>query len=146
MQHITSTAEFREYVTKELDFRFDCGFLKPAHLLDLSDRDKLIRAIWLHYVFFLPHAELEQLKNGLQETLHLGTFICDYPKEMQCFLVTSTHFDVSSDYLLDSMIIRYSDHGSNKRTAEEAIILNWTEYVTECSGMYVILCKCLFDY
>ena len=33
------------------------------------------------------------------------------------------------------VLIRYSDHGNN-RTAEEAIVLHWTEYVTECSGMH----------
>ena len=54
VQHITSTAEFREYVTDQLDFHFDCGFLKPVHLLDLSDKDQLIKAVWLHYVFFCP--------------------------------------------------------------------------------------------
>jgi len=46
----------------QLDFHFDCGYLKPVYLLHLSNKDELIKAAWLHYVFFLPHAELEQLK------------------------------------------------------------------------------------
>ena len=138
MQEITSTTEFRDYVTDQVDFRFDCGFLKPVHMLDLSDKDQLIKAVWLHYVFFLPHAELEQLKRGLHGTLQIESFIGSYAREMHYFLVASTNFDVTCNYLLDSMMIRYSDHGSNNRTAEEAVILHWTDYITECSG----ICAC----
>ena len=124
----------------QCDFRFDCGFLKPSHSLDLSDKDKLIKAVWLHYAFFLSHAELDQLNKGMRETLQMESFISSYAKEMYSFLIGSKYFDVTCDYLLDAMMIRYSDHGSNSRTAEEAIILHWTEYVTECSGMYAYTC------
>ena len=88
----------------------------------------------------LSHAELEQLKKGLHGTLQLESFIYSYAREMHYFLAASTNFDVTCDYLLDSMMIRYSDHGSNNHTAEEAVILHWTDYVTECSDTYVCSC------
>ena len=31
--------------------------------------------------------------------------------------------------------MKYSEYGSNKRTAEETIIVNWNDYVTECAGI-----------
>lgn len=37
-------------------------------------------------------------------------------------------------FFLDSFAIIYSPQGSNKRTKEEAIILNWNKYVAECTG------------
>jgi len=129
MQHITTSASFREYVGDKFDVHFDCGFQKPTHLLELSDKDKLIKAVWLHYVLFLPYAEMDQMKRGIRETLQLESFIRSYPKEMHCFLVASGSFDVTPDYLIDSMLVRYSDGGSNKHTMEEAIVLHWTQSV-----------------
>ncbi len=49
-------------------------------------------------------------------------------------LVGSSDFEVTSDYLLDTLVILYSPQGSNKRTSEEAVMLHWNEYVGECSG------------
>ena len=55
----------------DLDLRFECGYSKPSAQLTLLDRQKLVNAVWLHYVFFLPHAELVQLQKGFCETLQL---------------------------------------------------------------------------
>ena len=126
-------------VDDELDFRFDCGYTKPTRLLQISDADKIVKAIWLHYVYFIPHAELEQLKRGLRETLQIEILMCLHPEEMHSFLVASSDFDITSDYLLDSFVIDYSESGSNKRTIEEAVILSWTDYIMECAGIIIII-------
>ena len=131
MQSATSPDEFRSLVDKELDFRFECGYPKATNKLMLSDKQQLMRALWLHYVFFLAHAELEQLQKGFRETLQLESLISTYPEQIHCFLVASTTFDVTPDYLLDNFIIKYSEPGSNRRTKEEALMLYWTEYILE---------------
>ena len=122
---------------QKLDIRFECGYPKPTCQLELSDSEKLIKALWLHYTFFLPHAELEQLHRGLRDTLQLDALICNYPCEIRSLLVASPNFNVTPDYLLDAFSIEYSEQGNNKRTAEEAIILYWTEYVMESAGEYL---------
>ena len=43
-------------------------------------------------------------------------------------------FEVSTEFFLDSFAICYSEQGCNKRTAEEAVILHWNDYVTDCEG------------
>lgn len=78
--------------------------------------------------------ELEQLRKGLLETLQIETFVRSYPREFYSYLVGSTTFDVTPEYILDCFMIRYSDQGSNDRTREEAIIMHWTDYVMECEG------------
>jgi len=78
-----------------------------------------------------------QMRKGLCEALQLESFVQKYPKEMHCFLVASKSFDITSNYQLDSMLIRYSDDGGNNCTLEEAVIIYWTEYVTECPGVCV---------
>ena len=119
---------------EELDFRFQCGYLKPTYQIQLSDKDQIVKSVWLHYIFFLPHAELEQLRKGLRETLQLEMLICLHPQEVWSFFVASSDFEVTSGYLLDLFAVQYSDQGCNRRTAEEAVILHWNEYVTDCEG------------
>lgn len=78
------------------------GYLKPVYLLHLSDKDELIKAVWLRYMFFLPHAELEQLKKGLRGTLQLEPFICKCQRDawhfssihkFRCYLQLFIGFD-----------------------------------------------------
>ena len=44
--------------------------------------------------------------------------------------------EVSTEFFLDSFAICYSEQGCNKRTAEEAVILHWNDYVTDCEGKW----------
>lgn len=126
------------------DIRFDCGFTKPLQKLELSDKDALIKAIWLHYMYFLPLAELQQLRKGLRETLQLEILFCIHPEDMFGFLVASSNFNVTPEFLLDSFAVKYSDAGSNKRTAEESVMLHWHDYVIENEGNQVILLQAYF--
>ena len=131
----TATSDLQKLLeTEEFAFRFDCGYSKATFQIDISNRDELIKSIWLHYVFFLPHAELDQLRKGLRETLQLEILVILHPNEMRSFLVASTDYDINPNYLLDSFVIRYSRQGDNKRTAEEAVIVYWNDYVMECNG------------
>ena len=126
-------------VENQLSMRFDCGFTKPIQKFELSDKDPLIKAIWLHYVYFLPHSELEQLRKGLRETLQLETLFCLYSDEMFSLLVASSDFNVTPQFLLDSFAISYSDPGSNKRTAEESVMLHWHDYVSDYGSKSLFL-------
>ena len=102
--------------------------------MQLADKDHLFKCVWLHYVFFVPHAELEQLRKGLQETLQLELLVCLHPHKIWSLLVASSDFEVSTEFFLDSFAICYSEQGCSKRTAEEAVILHWNDYVTDCEG------------
>ena len=97
----------------------------------------LVKAIWLHFVFFYPHAELVQLQKGLRETLQLEELISNYPKEMYSLLIPSSDFDVTPSFLIDKFIALYSEAGHNNRSKEESIYLSWCEYIMECNGKEV---------
>ena len=142
---ITSTEELRKVVDNELEIRFECGYTKPSSQITLFDREKIVKIIWLHYVYFSPHAELIQLRKGLRETLQLEALISVYHKEVHGFLVASSSFEVTPDFLTDSFVIHYSEQGGNKRIKEEGIILDWCEYVTECAGINNNYYACFVD-
>ena len=117
--------------TLNFDFRFDCGYSKPTHLIELKDKDEFVQAVWLHNVLFGPYAELEQLRKGFQETLQIQLLVCMHGQEVRA---PSTAFNVTVNYLQEAFAIHYSDSGSNKRTKEETIVFHWLEYITNCKG------------
>ena len=105
MLKANSIDKLHQVVDKELDFRFECGYNKPTSKIEFCDKEKLVKCLWLHYVFFVPRSELDQLQKGLRETLQVESLMCIYPKEMHSFLVSSCNFDVKTDFFLDSFII-----------------------------------------
>ena len=91
----------------------DCGYSKPIHRMELPDKDAFIKTVWLHYIFFIPHAELSQLQKGFRETLQMELLLMLHPETIIGFLVPSSDFEVSSEYFLGSFAINYSPQGSN---------------------------------
>ena len=116
------------------DFLFTCGYNKPICQIKVLDRENLVKAVWLHYVIFHPHAELEQLKKGMYDTLGVDALMTSHPDLMWGLLAASKTYDITADYLSDSFVVHYSDNGSNNRTKEEAIILFWFDYIYESKG------------
>ncbi len=117
-----------------MDFRYECGYVKSISNIDLGDKDIIVKCVWLHYIYCLPHVELMQLRKGFRETLQLEALISLHPEAVYTCLIASESFDVTGQYLIDAFSINYSFQGSNKRTTEEAIIMYWTDYIMDCSG------------
>ena len=111
------------------NFRYACGYCKP---IEQMNKDEFLHAVWLHYVFFQPHAELVQLRSGFWETLQVELLACAHSKELRAFLAYSQSFNVSVSCLQEMFAIRYSENGSNDRTKEEAVIMYWMEYIENC--------------
>ena len=133
MEACASLEELKCLVSSDrFDFRFDCGYGKAVSQLQLSDKTTIINSIWLHYVFFLPHAEIEQLRKGFRETLQVELLICLHPNEMRTLLSPNGAFNITASFLLDSFAVNYSETGTHKRTLEEAVMVHWSDYVTEC--------------
>ena len=98
------------------------------------EKEDFLKVIWLHYVLFHPYAELQQLKQGLKDTLNFELLLTLYPEEMWSLFVESSAYDVTADALLDSINVEYSELGSNNRALEESVVYMWSQFVTECDG------------
>ena len=85
----------------------------------------MVRSIWLHFVLYHPHAELEQLREGLCNTLQAEHLMRTYSKEMWALLASSGAYNVSPKVLCDSFVTQFSDNGSNNRKYEEAVVYMW---------------------
>ena len=75
--------------------------------------------------------------------------VCLYPDEIRALLVTSSLYDVKASFFHDHFVVQYSEQGSNGRTAEEAVMLNWAEYINDCASgtdvasIRVCVCVCV---
>lgn len=128
----TTTEQLQDILHEDrLDFRYQCGYNKPINRITIDDKHTMVRSIWLHFVLFQPHAELEQLREGLGSTLQVEHLMRNYSKEMWGLLASSNAFNVTPQFLCDSFVIHYSDNGSNNRTHEEAVVYMWFEYITD---------------
>ena len=132
------TTRLQRVLQSDVDFIYSSGFTKPISKITIDDRDQLIRTMWLHYTIYHPHAELEQLRIGLCDTLDVGTLVVTHPRCMWSLLASKgLHLAVTcDDYLIDSFVINFSCQGSNSRILEESIIFKWFEYITECEGKF----------
>lgn len=115
------------------NFRFHCGYNKPTVRISLKDKEDMIRSIWIHHVLFHPHTELDQLRKGINQTLNFELLAVIHPQEAWVLFAASTVFIATPQHLCDSFVVNYFDNGSNRRTKEEAIIMFWYEYITECA-------------
>lgn len=132
MRLADTTDKLQSLLGEEIfNYRFSCGYHKPTIQITLGDRDDFIRSVWMHHVMFQPHAELEQLRKGINETLQFQQLLNLHPKEMWILFAATPAFSVTPQYLCDSFVITYSDNGSNRRTKEEAIVMYWNEYIIE---------------
>lgn len=133
----TTTEELRSLIngSDEFDFRFACGYTKPTQRMNLLDSNEMVRSVWLHHVLYSPHAELEQLRKGFLQTLRMQVLVSLHDDGVRALLAYSTLFDVTLEYLQDSFVFDYSPNGSNNRTKEEAIVIHWLEYVSNCKGI-----------
>ena len=48
--------------------------------------------------------------------------------------MASSLYDVKAAAFHDHFVVQFSEQGSNGRTAEEAVMLNWAKYVNECAS------------
>ncbi len=134
---VTSTEQLRSLLSGEdFNFLFHCGYSKPTTNVTLGDKEEITRSVWLHFVYFHPHAELEQLRKGFRETLQVELLICRFCDDVWWTLVPSSAFDVTIEDLTESFAVLYSENGSNNRTKEEAIVYFWYEYITESAGNF----------
>ena len=122
--------------SSEFDFRFSCGSTRNVQQIQVQEKEDFIRSIWLHYVLFQPLGELDQLRQGLLDTLQVRVLSLSHGTKLRSLLAYSKVFEVTTDYLQEAFVIDYSPNGSNKRTSEEAIVLHWMEYLEECKGQH----------
>ena len=136
---MTKSSEELKYLVSSdaiTEFLLRCG-LNPSKYMTITKKPELLKAIWLHFIFFEVHAELQQFKKGFRETLQMNIMICHNPMEMRALLVPADH-KMTAKSLLDLFTVNYSEDDS-KRCLEDQVVTHWRRYIVglETESMYI---------
>ena len=74
----------------------------------------------------------EQLHKGFRETLQVEVLACTDGELLHAVLASTQAFEPATRHLIDQIVVSYSHEVTNNRTQEGSIMLNWSEYVSEC--------------
>ena len=111
-------------------FVSECGFLKPIIKIDTTDIPAIINAVFLQYVILKSTQELSQFMEGM-DTLKIVQFVQRHPKTSKGLFAYNVLGDVTSEYLSELLRPNMSPRGYNQRENEEAVLLNWNNYLQD---------------
>ena len=101
----------------------------------MTDVPEIIEVVCTEYVIMRSINEVQQFENGLN-ALEVGSLIKHYPEELKEIFVHNPQTVTAS--ILDQIFIpQFSPPGSNAREKEEAIILNWKDFIYEAEGITI---------
>ena len=118
-------------VANDYSFQFECGYLK--RVVTLKDVREFLHAAWLHYTVYNIYGEISQLKDGIVNTLNFQNLITSNPQATRSLLVFGKS-TLSATFLQEAFIIDYSLNGSNDKSQEEAVIMNFFDFLQDCEG------------
>ncbi len=78
------------------------------------------------------YSDIFQLKDGVVNTLNFFYLIMSNPQDTRSLFVFGKS-SLSATYLQEAFIIDYSN-GSNDKIQEEAVIMNFFDFLQDCEG------------
>ena len=121
----------------EFEFLSDCGFLKQPHKITIGDVNEIIQTVCTELLLVRSAAEIQQFIDGLN-VLDIGRLIKSHPTQFKKLFVYSSK--VVTAHNLDQLFLPIlSPIGSNAREKEEAVVLNWKDYIYESKGKTVVI-------
>lgn len=128
-EEIEGTSEEKDFRGKVLDLeeRFDAGFNKAS--VSFGDKEKLLQTIAYHYVINTCHDEILQFKEGLSFGGVLDV-LKRFPLEAFKELTDSKEAIITPQDFEGVFEANLSIQGSNLRMAEEDILYNWENFIT----------------
>ena len=125
-----------------------CGILKPVFRVTTRDIPEITEAVCIEYLIMKSINELNQFQEGLN-ILGVSDLIKDHPASCHELFVHCSKTVTPHD--IDELFLPlFSPEGSNAREDEEALILNWKDYIYEAEGYLAAICytfkSCLLFY
>ena len=108
----------------EFAFRFDIGLTQPSSSFKFDNMDYILRLFASHYLISSVMAELNQILNGLSFVKMLDLIRAN-PNKMKELFIYSKPASITTDAMIKLFPPKYSDSGSNRREAEEDLVMLW---------------------
>ena len=137
LKNATTSAELQQLLASDdYDFCYDLGFGKPVTTIRLEDCDEMVSGMAKHYAILVVKAELDQLLAGLASTLGALDLIRRNASQMRSLFVYSGPSALSADDLFDMLKPKLSPIGANRREAEEAAVMLWSDFLQAIQSTY----------
>ncbi len=120
--------EFKNAASFESGFRFKAGFNKP--IVRFEDKQSLERCVALHYTLLFSLPELEQFIDGLKVS-GLLEIIRNSPLLGRKLFTHSNDAALTAESVDELFDNKFSQAGSNKLAAEEAVSMNFTKFLED---------------
>ena len=117
----------------DAEYISNCGFLKPTYKVTMADVPQISEVICTEYLIMRSINEVQQFESGLN-VLDIDSLIKRYPEHLEEIFVHNPQ-PVTAGILDGIFMPQFSPLGSNAREKEEAIILNWKDYIYEAEGI-----------
>lgn len=90
--------------------------------------------MYLEYVFLPSSQDIAEFVEGMQAT-GIATLIKHHPVILMNLFIHNYSVKVTAQYLCDLLRPLLSPRGHNRREEEEAIVLNWRDYLQDIEGI-----------
>ena len=108
----------------------------PSGAVSVTKKEEIALSLAKHYLIYSTMAELQQLKQGLEElgVLNLLLTHCNLLKPL---FLASGKTPLTPSCVVNMFKVIWSPVGSNQREREESVILGWTDYLYGLKGIDV---------
>ena len=135
IERITNNNDFFKLLTEErFDFRFDCGYPKPAHMISVDDKKNFISTVTKYLVVYRHLPALYQIRNGFRNCLEFEKIIDAHPNQVWSLLIAEGKPNLKAESLQQLFTIKYSEAGSNLKISEVNVVMNFWSYMQDCEG------------
>jgi hypothetical protein len=107
--------------------------MKPIAFVKLCDISTIVKQVCMEYVLMRSSLEMDQFYKGL-ETLGIGYLLRTSSAVVKQLFVSNNQGVITVRKLQEILIPEFSPRGSNIREEEEAIIMNWNDYLKDIEG------------
>ena len=104
--------------------------MKPAAFVKLCDIPTIIKQVCMDYVLVRSSLEMDQFCKGL-ETHNIIHLVRTSKYAVKKLFV---HGSITVEKLFDLLTPDFSPRGSNIREEEEAVVMNWHDYLKDIDG------------
>ena len=140
LQAVSCNSELQSLLMKEeYAFISECGYLKAVHLITQQDVPAIIQVICLDYLIVRSSHEMAQFLEGMDELKMVSLLKCK-PLAMKKLFVHDITGNIAAQDILRLFKPLLSPEGSNVRDEEEAVFINWTDYVQGKTNIILVMC------
>ena len=144
LENVDNEIAMRElFDSDDFSFRFDVGLAQPSASIKFDDIRYILKLFANHYIISSVKAELDQMLDGLN-VINILDLVRANPNKMKELFIHSKPPVLSVEEMLKIFPPKYSEKGSNRREAEEDVVMLWIHLLQVIERKPFKKCMCMY--